>query len=1459
MPSCRRAFTLVILSLVLPIGALLIGGAATGVAQPQPGPKAASLDIRPNDHISIIGNTLADRMQHDGWLETYFHSRFPKHDLVFRNLGFSADELKIRLRSANFGSPEKWLTMTKTDVVFAFFGYNESFAGEAGLAAFKKELATFIQKTTSTNYNGKNPPRLVLFSPIAHEDLHDRNLPDGNDNNKRLARYTAAMAEAAKANNVVFVDLFHPTQDLYAKSPTPLTINGIHLNSRGNELLAEVIDKALFAKEPQPQRDPKQMEKIRQAVLDKNKYWFNRYRTVDGYSIYGGRAKLEFNGQTNKQVMDREMQVLDVMTANRDKHVWAVVKGGDLAVDDSNAPPFLDVKTNKPGLLASGKHVFADPEEAIKKMTVAKGMKVNLFASEKEFPELTNPVQMAWDARGRLWVAVWSTYPHWKPGEPMNDKLLIFEDTKGTGKADKMTVFADGLHCPTGFEFYNGGVLVAQAPDLMFLKDTKGTGKADLRVRVLSGLDSADTHHTANSFALDPGGALYFQEGTFHHTQVETPYGPPVRNRNAGVYRYEPRTQKFEVYINLAFANPHGHVFDRWGQDIVIDGTGANPYFGPLISGQTADMDQRHTKSPTMYKPKSRPCSAVEILSSRHFPEEMQGNLLVPNVIGFQGIFRHKLVEQGAGMIGLDAEALLRSSDPNFRPSDIKVGADGAIYFIDWHNPIIGHMQHNLRDPNRDREHGRIYRVTYEGRPLLKPAKIDGEPLEKLLDLLKEPEDRVRYRVRIELGGRETDKVIAAVQKWVGGLDEKNPHYQHHLMEALWLHQSHNVVNEELLRRLLRSPDYHARTAATRVLCYWRDQVKDPLGLLRVQINDEQPRVRLEAIRALSFFHTDAALAVAVELLAHPTDPYLNYVFTETLNTLERRLSSGAKLNRANIAESLLKILEKGNLGPARTAAVVETICRHGTAKELKAIWVQTLDKKAYPPALRGQALEWLAEAASTRQVKPTVPDVLRLVKEAEAALLPDALRLAAAWKVKEAAPEFQKIAGDSTMPPEARFAAMDGLAALNDPVSVKALHELTGKDHPLAIQFHAAVALAGVDLDAGASAAAASLARPDQDVDPGVLIQAFLNRKDGSDKLAAALAKHQLSPDTAKRILRSMFLAGRNDAPLANVVSGFAGLTAAPKLPTAAEIQKLGAEVMAKGDAVRGELIFLRADLGCMKCHAVNKAGGNVGPDLGPVGGASPLDYVIQSVLDPNASIKEEYLTKVITTTKGQILTGIVVERNKNVVVLKDATGKLVRIATADIDEEGNGKSLMPEGITRTLTHAELVDLLRFVADLGKPGPLAVRTPPTLQRWKVLRTVSKALADGIPSREALRESILGATAAAWEVTYAKVDGTLPLAELHRPGQPKVIYLQGEVQVSKAGTVEVLVEAPAAATLWIDDVPYDKLGKTTVTLTPGRHLVTMRVVVGDAPAPTVRVELRKPAGSKAGFELMQMD
>ncbi|HEX3658253.1 MAG TPA: PVC-type heme-binding CxxCH protein [Pirellulales bacterium] len=847
---------------------------------------AAPLELAKGDHICIIGNTLAENMQHHGWLETYLQHRFPDQELVVRNLGFSGDELVLRLRSAGFGTPDEHLTACQADVVLAFFGYNESFGGEAGLANFEKELDEFIKHTLEQKYNGSSPPKLVIFSPIAHEDLHNRNLPDGSENNERIRLYTNAMYEAAKRNHVVFVDLFRPSIELYAKSPRPLTINGIHLTVQGDHLLAPVIDEALFGPS-EAAVDAGKLEKLRAAVLDKDFIWFNRYRTVDGYSIFGGRADLKFvNGQTNREVMKREMEVLDVMTANRDQRIWAVARGGDRKVDDSNTPPFIPVITNKPGNGPNGEHLFLGGEAAIAQMTVAKGMQVNLFASEEQFPDLAKPVQMTFDPQGRLWVAVMPSYPHWKPKEEMNDKVLVIEDVDHDGRADKCTVFADKLHVPTGLELFNGGVLVGQQPDLVFLKDTDGDGVADYRERFLHGMDSADTHHALNSFTLDPGGALYFQEGTFHHTQVETPWAAATRSANAASYRYEPRTQKFEVYVPYGFANPHGHVFDHWGQDFITDGTGNVNYFAAGFSGHL-NFPDKHPRMEAFYKQRSRPCPGTEIISSRHFPPENQGNYLDANVIGFQGIFQYKLHDEGSGFGADEVEPIVFSSDPNFRPADMEMGPDGALYFLDWQNPIIGHMQHNLRDPSRDRVHGRVYRVTCIGRPLLKPTKIAGEPIEKLLDLLKEPEDRVRYRAKIELGARDSQQVAAAAKKWAAALDPKDPDFAHHQLEALWVHQYHNVVDVALLERVLRSPDFHARAAATRVLCYWRDRVPGALDLLKQQAADEHPRVRLEATRAASFFRVPEAIDIPLMATERSTDYYLDYVRTETMRALE--------------------------------------------------------------------------------------------------------------------------------------------------------------------------------------------------------------------------------------------------------------------------------------------------------------------------------------------------------------------------------------------------------------------------------------------------------------------------------------------------------------------------------------------------------------------------------------------
>ncbi len=695
----------------------LVGLSLTSAAPSNP----QRLELKKGDRIILIGNTLAERMQYFGHFETLLHSRFPDKELVVRDLGWSADELTLRPRSFDFKNHGHNLTDEKPDVVLAFFGFNESFGGSKGLPKFEKDLEKFITETTSTKYNDKAEPRLVLISPIAQEDLKRPSVTDGKQNNKNIKLYADAMEKLAAKHKILFVDLFTPTAKLMESSYKKLTFNGIHLTDYGDKMVAPMLDEGLFG--PRPKDESKvDMEKLRAEVNEKNLQFFYDYRAVNGAYIYGGR-KSPF-GIVN---FPAEFAKLRKMIEVRDRRIWDVAQGKTVSekIDDSKTGDFQPINTN-----VGRPIVITAPEEAIKKFTLPKGFEINLFASEVEFPDLKKPCQMAFDAKGRLWICTMASYPMYLPGTPVNDKILIFEDTKGVGKADKVTVFADGLHLPTGIALGDGGAYVGQQPNVVFLKDTKGTGKADFKQIILSGFDSADSHHAVHNFRWGPGGDLYFNEGLFHRSQVETPYGPK-RNIDAGIYRYEPKSEKFDVYISYNFNNPWGHVWDKWGQDFIADASGGNNYYATPFSG-SVDYPRRHPRMNEFLKMQWRPTCGCTLVVSRQFPDSMQGDFLLNNCIGFQGTLQYKMKEDGSGFSAAPTDPLVKSSDPNYRPVDLMFGPDGALYICDWFNPLVGHMQHSVRDPNRDKTHGRIWRVTYKDKPLLKQPKIAGESVPAL-------------------------------------------------------------------------------------------------------------------------------------------------------------------------------------------------------------------------------------------------------------------------------------------------------------------------------------------------------------------------------------------------------------------------------------------------------------------------------------------------------------------------------------------------------------------------------------------------------------------------------------------------------------------------------------------------------------------------------------------------------
>jgi putative heme-binding domain-containing protein len=856
--------------------------------------------FKKGERIAFVGNSLAERMNRYGHFEAMLHSRFPTHELVVRNFARPADAVENRQRPTNYTAIDDPQKVFQADTYLCFFGFNESFAGESGESQFRAAYEKYLDETAAAYpREDGTAPHFVLISPIACEPTGNPLWPDGEAQNARLRRYAKIVAKVAKSRGLAYVDLFSATVSLFADElGTQFTINGCHVNEAGDLAVAQALDRAMFGS-PSPARLKSEgFQQMRAAINDKSWVHLQDYRMLNGWYVYGSRRTFD------TETFPAEYEKIRAMVSLRDRRVWDLAQGKSPAPVDDAVTGELAVPPTRFGVPTQDysepeKLRYLTPEESIAAMKVPDGFEVKLFASEREFPELAKPNQIAFDNRGRLWVLCMPTYPQWKPGDPRpSDRLLIFEDTDGDGRADKCKTFYDKLHCPTGFEFWNGGVLVVNQPRIVFLRDENGDDRADLEVDVLDGWASDDTHHTVGAFEYSNGGRLHMLEGVAMSTAVETPWGPHRRQDAAGAHVLDPRTLKVAHFNTPGYGNPWCYLFDSWGNGIVGDGTTAQQHWDAPLSG--AEVSGRRGMDPVFDTQGMRPVVGSEFLTSRHLPDDVQGQFIYACVINMNGIPRFEIHNESAGMRGArimlptavgdekpKPDDLLASSDMAFRPVDPQIGPDGALWFGDWCNVIIGHMQYSQRDPNRDHARGRVYRLVYKDRPLVQPVTQFDRSEAELLEQLREYEPRTRYRARRELWGRPTEAVVAAVKEWVAGLDANDPEYDRLRCEALWVMQSHHAVDETLLREVLQSKSADARSAATHIVADERDYLQSAQDLLAERVTDEHPRVRLEAVRGLSFFVNMDSVNAALKVLKMPMDSWLTYTLEHTLVALE--------------------------------------------------------------------------------------------------------------------------------------------------------------------------------------------------------------------------------------------------------------------------------------------------------------------------------------------------------------------------------------------------------------------------------------------------------------------------------------------------------------------------------------------------------------------------------------------
>ncbi|MCF6310886.1 MAG: c-type cytochrome [Verrucomicrobiales bacterium] len=937
---------------------------------------------------------------------------------------------------------------------------------------------------------------------------------------------------------------------------------------------------------------------------------------------------------------------------------------------------------------------------------------ISLFADEKL--GISNPIALQWDHRGRAWVLCTLAYAQLKPGQIPNDKIFILEDTDGDNVADKSTIFADNLNMPTGFALGHGGVYLAEGADLVHLADTNQDDKADQKKIILSGFGTGDTHQNISNFVWDNGGFLYFSQGLHTDSQVETPWGT-VRGVQAGFWRFDPRSTRLAPFCFpvLMSANPCGIALDKWGAlfvksnapDTVFSTPGLIPTTHPLRLNTVASIGNTPGKS-----------MGGEIIENAHLPKWLQDNIVIAGYFS-RRVTALPLTPEDSGFAKVKSTELIYGEHVSFRPVDVQAGPDGALYIVDWFNPIINHYQVSLRHPDRDYEHGRIWRLTAKDKKLTQAPKLDGLSAEELFPYFKSSDRWTRDQVERLLMDMPRDKVAAPLSQWSQSLDPKKD--AHALLEAAGVLEAHNAITPALLEQLVASPEPLTRAVAARIISRSHPLPDNAMATLAQLARDPHPRPRLETVIACSSIATAESFKTALTVLDSKMDRFIDYSLTQTVHALKEQwlpaLESGKLTfdNAQHLAYTLesyggaaaaslaRKSLESGS-DPATQTRLYTVLAKVGNAKDvqnilnLKPAQADLLNALITdrPPHLKPQA--------------PFAPRLIELLSSSKLKVQIAAIRLAGIWKVSESADSIEKLALDHQGKDIVRFPALISLGQLKGKAAIASLQKIVAdKNSSLSMQQAAITALVSLDIQLAAKAAADILAKTTDSKNASSILTPFLGKSSGTEVLAIALEKVSLQKEPAQKIASALSSIGRVDLKLSSVLNQAQGLQNASPEYDAEFVQRLAAEVRASGDAEKGKAVFNLPQTTCIACHKIGEVGGILGPDLTTVGAGLPTDIIIDSVIWPKRQIKEGYVSVSVTTKDQKIYAGYQDRIENGTLYLRDtATQKTIPIKLSDIAKKDEIGTIMPAGLTNSLTREQIRNLIAYLAHLKGGAP---------------------------------------------------------------------------------------------------------------------------------------------------------
>jgi putative heme-binding domain-containing protein len=976
------------------------------------------------------------------------------------------------------------------------------------------------------------------------------------------------------------------------------------------------------------------------------------------------------------------------------------------------------------------------PQQERKALHLPPGFEVQLVAAE---PDIHKPLNLAFDDLGRLWVTDTLEYPFPKPpGTPGRDTVKILSDFRPDGRAGKIRTFADGLNIPIGLLPYPSGreAVVHNIPNIYLMRDTDGDGRADSREVLYGVIGHRDTHGMTNAFSWGFDGWIYACHGFANNSSVQGKDHRPIVMQSGNTYRMRPDGSHAE-YVTHGQVNPFGLAFDPLGNLYSCD-CHSRPVYQLLRGAYYPSFgkpDDGLGFGPDMvtHDHGSTGIGGISYYAAEQFPAAYRGTVFIGNVVTNR--INHDRIEwHGSSPKGIEQPDFVWSEDNWFRPVDIELGPDGALYVADFYNRIIGHYEVPLMHPGRDRSSGRIWRIVYRGTDSKQPpppSSVDRtkSSVPELIADLGHANLSVRLSAANQLAGRAGGDVDPAVRKVMAPGEPARRR-----VHGLWVLQRRGALDDDILLACARDADRELRVHGLKTLVERAELPHRVHELALAATRDTDPFVRRAAAEALGA-HPDLANVrplLALRQSAPAEDTHLIHVVRialrdqltaanvskglEALDLSERDLRDLADVatgvHSQESAAFLLGFLSNHAESPKNWVRYVHHIARYAAPERIDGLAELVRRAETHGRRVQAQLVKAIHQGVQERGMPPgavmhglAVKHARELLGSADAGEIDLGIELASGLRLSEVQEKLREVEGRAAAATPQRSAALTALAAI-DPAGNEALMKGVLLDPAAAMALRQTAA--GLLAASGRPGALRILVEA-MPVAPGPLQAAIAaglaRRRDGAEALLDAIAAGKASARLLQEQPVAIALKQANPPRLAErLKSLLAGLPPADQ-KLAALLDRRRAEFRASSRPHRPDAGTAVFEKNCGICHQIGGKGARIGPQLDGIGSRG-LERLVEDILDPNRNVDQSFRVTNLALENGQVISGLLLREDGAILVLADAQGKEVRVPSSSVVERKTSPlSPMPASLADQIPEDDFNRLLDYLLSKREPS----------------------------------------------------------------------------------------------------------------------------------------------------------